>query len=269
MEKFPKITIVTPNRNGAAFLEQTIRSVTGQGYPNLEYIVMDGDSSDNSREIIERHASEITFWESCPDEGLYHALQKGFERSTGEIMGWINSDDLLLPGSLFSVAEIFSLSNDIEWIQGHPVVVDESGRYVYQRPPVYTADHFLSKKYHDGRFIQQESTFWRRSLWEKAGSYISREFPYAGDFELWMRFFEHAYIYLVPAMLGAFRTRKVGQISKSFYLEYLKQCDSIIETIASKNKEDHSQTIDFGKYTDQNERLIMYDFSNNTFSLKR
>lgn len=229
MEKSPKITIITPNRNGAAFLEQTILSVIGQGYPNLEYIVMDGDSSDNSREIIEKHASEITFWESCPDEGLYHALQKGFERSTGEIMGWINSDDLLLPGSLFSVAEIFSLSNDIEWIQGHPVVVDEAGRYVYQRPPVYTPDHFFSKKYHDGRFIQQESTFWRRSLWEKAGGYINTELKFAGDFELWMRFFGHAQLYLSSAMLGAFRTRPSGQISREQYGGYLSECDAIVD----------------------------------------
>ena len=234
MEKFPKITIVTPNRNGSAFLEQTILSVTGQGYPNLEYILIDGDSSDNSRKINKKHSPGITFWESSSDNGLYHALQKGFDRSTGEIMGWINSDDLLLPGSLFSVAEIFSLSGEIEWVQGHPVVVDEAGRYVYQRPPVYEPEHFLSKKYHDGRFIQQESTFWRRSLWEKAGSFISQEYAYAGDFELWMRFFGHAQMHLVPAMLGAFRTRGI-QISKDHYHEYLRECDIIINDIEKRN----------------------------------
>jgi glycosyltransferase involved in cell wall biosynthesis len=267
MKDYPKITIITPNRNGAAFLEQTILSVIGQGYPNLEYIVMDGDSSDNSREIIERHSSGITFWESCPDGGLYHALQKGFERSSGEIMGWINSDDILLPGSLFSIAEIFTLSEKIEWIQGHPVVVDENGRFVYQRPPVYRPDHFLAKKYHDGRFIQQESTFWRRSLWERAGGYISREYSYAGDFELWMRFFRFAGNFQTTAMLGAFRTRKEGQISKSYYQEYLKQCDDIIENLVSKNSENNPEIIDFVKNTDSNNQLITYDFAKNNFRL--
>jgi len=233
-------------------------SVIGQNYPNLEYIVIDGESSDNSVEIIKRHAAKIAFWESTPDNGLYHALQKGFEKSTGEIMGWINSDDILLPGSLFSIAEIFTLSEEIEWIQGHPVVIDDKDRFVYQRPPVYEVEHFLSKKYHDGRFIQQESTFWKRSLWGKAGGYISREYSYAGDFELWMRFLQSAPMFLSSAMLGAFRTRSAGQISKSNFLDYLTECDDIIDNSQVTTNPTHIS----GK------RRVGYHFGKNEFYLE-
>ena len=96
----PKITIVTPNFNQAGFLEETILSVIGQNYPDLEYIIVDGGSTDGSIDIIKKYEKQLAYWVTEPDKGLYHALQKGFERSTGEVMGWINSDDKLHPGSL-------------------------------------------------------------------------------------------------------------------------------------------------------------------------
>ena len=101
---YPKITVVTPNYNYGHYLEETIRSVLLQGYPNLEYIIIDGGSTDNSVEIIKKYESYVTYWESKPDRGQTHAINKGLERATGEIFNWINSDDILMPGALLAIA---------------------------------------------------------------------------------------------------------------------------------------------------------------------
>jgi glycosyltransferase involved in cell wall biosynthesis len=229
MISYPKISIVTPNLNGIKYLEHTILSVVSQNYPNLEYIVMDGGSTDGSVELIRKYENQIAFWESKPDQGLYDALQQGFARSTGEIMGWINSDDILCFNSLFSVAEIFSNNAEINWIQGYPTVIDDQNRMVYQRPPVFSKLCHYLKDYKDGRFIQQESTFWTRSLWNQAGGFISQEYKFAGDFELWIRFFNHSQIFITSAVLGSFRMRKEGQLSVLNYQNYLSECDQIID----------------------------------------
>lgn len=240
---YPRISIITPNLNGARYLENTILSVTGQHYPNLEYIILDGGSTDESVEIIEKYAHLISYWESKPDNGLYHAVQKGFEKSTGEIMGYINSDDILCLNSLFSIAEIFSVSPAINWIQGYPTVIDNQNRIVYQRPPVFSKLNFYLKDYKDGRFIQQESTFWTRNLWEQAGGCISEDYRYAGDFELWIRFFNHARLNLTSAILGSFRMRNDGQLSVLNYQNYLAECDQIIDRNFQLLSEQEKSTI--------------------------
>lgn len=254
IKSYPLITIVTPNLNQGNFIERTIRSVVDQGYPNLEYIIMDGGSNDESVEIITRYQAHISHWESGPDKGLYDALQKGFRISTGEIMGWINADDVLLSNSLFTIAEIFSLSPDIQWIQGYPAVIDEQDRLVYSRQPVFEPAHFLGKHYHDGRFIQQESTLWRRGLWNLAGGNIPGQYKFAGDFALWMQFFRYAPLHITNALLGAFRTRKDNQLSRNHFQEYLTECDMIIDDICQQSSE-----LKEGSW------LINYNFSTQRF----
>jgi len=222
----PKISIITPNYNGAAYLEETIQSVLNQGYENLEYIIIDGGSTDGSVDIIRKHESRLAYWVSEPDAGLYHAIQKGFEKSTGDIMAWINSDDKYHPGAFSIVTELFCQFPQIEWLQGIPTVYDEKGRTVlvdnlrsWCKADVYSGNY---------QWIQQESTFWRRSLWEKAGSTLDTRLRYAADFELWLRFFRHAELYSIKSLLSGFRFRSANQISMDHHNEYIQEVlDSI------------------------------------------
>lgn len=222
----PKISIVTPNFNGGEYLEETIKSVLSQDYPNLEYIIIDGGSTDNSIDIIKKYKNQLTYWVSEPDNGLYEAVQKGFDKSTGEIMAWINSDDLYHPKAFFTVAEIFKLPG-INWLQGIPSTFDEAGRTI----AVNKIKRWSKLNYYLGNFkwIQQESVFWRRSLWDLSGGKLTVEMKYASDLELWIRFFRHEKLFVTNALLGGFRMRSKQQLSLDFAEEYLKEANERIK----------------------------------------
>jgi glycosyltransferase involved in cell wall biosynthesis len=226
---FPKISVITVNFNNGEFLEDTIKSVIDQGYPNLEYILIDGGSTDNSLEIIERYKHHFAFWVSESDEGQYQAIQKGFDNSTGEIMAWLNSDDKYLPKSLFTVAEIFNKYKEIKWLMGLAREYTEDGALVGQ----ITLPWCRWSKYryltNDFQFIQQESSFWKRELWEKAGATLDFKYDLAGDMELWSRFFRFEQLYTTTMELSGFRHRKVGQRSKEGKSTYLEECLEVVK----------------------------------------
>jgi glycosyltransferase involved in cell wall biosynthesis len=225
---FPRITVVTPNFNQGFFLEQTIRSVLDQNYPNLEYIIMDGGSNDNSLDIIKKYESKLTYWESVKDNGMYDALNKGFSKSTGDIMCWINSDDVLWEGSFQYVSSLFSNNPEIQWIQGYPSVIDESGSVILQRDPIFSK-FFFYLNIHETTlsFIQQESTFWSKELWQKSGAKLNLNYSLAADFDLWLRFFRFEKLYCTKRQLGAFRKR-VNQKSSNIEL-YLHEAGTSLE----------------------------------------
>ncbi len=196
-----KISIVTPSFNQIEFLEDTIRSVVEQHYPDLEYIVMDGGSTDGSVEIIKKYHHQLKYWVSEPDKGQYAAINKGFQQSTGEIMGWINSSDAYYPWTLEIVAEVFKQFPEVQWINGVASNFDV-GRAPRNIDVYYKNQYdFLS----GNCVLQQESTFWRRSLWEAAGGKLNESVKYAADTELWFRFFQLAPLYHVNTLLGGFR----------------------------------------------------------------
>lgn len=201
MIRLPRITIVTPSFNQGRFLERTIESVLSQGYENLEYLVIDGGSTDGSVDIIKRYHDRLHYWVSEPDGGQADAIAKGFARSTGEIMGWLNSDDLLLPGALATVAQTFSRSRDIQMTYGDIVVVNEWNQM--QRIRIQTPARFETLFY-GGQIINQETVFWTRDLFNRAGG-LNRQLQYALDYDLWTRMSRVTMPHYIPRILAAFR----------------------------------------------------------------
>ncbi|MDD2765434.1 MAG: glycosyltransferase family 2 protein [Opitutaceae bacterium] len=209
----PTISLVTPSFNQAQFLSATLESVLTQNYPFLEYVVVDGGSTDRSRELITAWAARLAWWCSEPDGGMYAALNKGFAHTHGEIMGWLNSDDLLLPGALRAVGEIFARFPEVQWLSSLALSTwTPTGSCV----GVSIVEGFSRTAFFDGGYlpggarlyawIPQESTFWRRSLWGKSGGQIDASLKFAGDFALWARFYQHADLVGTPTPLGGFRT---------------------------------------------------------------
>ncbi len=233
MSDLPTLSIVTPCLNQAAYVEKTIQSIHDQSYPYLEHIVMDGGSTDGSLEIIKRYADRLV-WVSEPDGGQYHAIAKGFAKTTGEVMAWLNSDDIYLPGALRVIGEIFRDFPDVEWITTRfPLGIDNRGTLIkmayfsgFSKSNFLRGDYLPACGWKAMGFIQQESTFWRRSLWEKAGSAFHGTLHYAGDFELWSRFFEHAQLYGVDVPLGCFRRHDMQKTS-NFFQKYLDEAKSV------------------------------------------
>ena len=210
--------MVTAVYNGEIHLEETISSILEQGYPNLEYIIIDDGSTDRTSEIIKKYERHIAWWTSQPNQGLYASLNTGFSRSTGEILGWLNDSDMLRPGGLAVVGGVFRDLPQVEWITGRPTHFNEDGETISAFPvPRWTRIRFLAGF---NRYIQQESTFWRRSLWERAGGYVdaSGRYGHVADFELWVRFFRLAQLYPVDALIGGFRMDRSSRGLKNLEL---------------------------------------------------
>ncbi|MGE5510781.1 MAG: glycosyltransferase family 2 protein [Bacteroidota bacterium] len=214
----PRISIVTPNYNGARYLEATIRSVICQGYPNLQYIVVDGGSTDGSLEIINRYRDHISVVISEPDNGHGDALNKGFQRADGQILAWLNSDDMYLPWTFQTVAEVFTKFPHVRWIEGLQSYWDVSGRlYGTQNSlPLNQYDYLLGCY----EWIQQESTFWTKDLWSEAGGRIAEDYKLMIDGELWARFFLHSRLHRVGYHLSGFRPHGAN---RSHNTELLRQ----------------------------------------------
>lgn len=235
---FPKISVVTPSYNCKGLISHTIESVLGQHYPNLEYIIIDGGSTDGTADVISQYAEQLAYWHSQKDGGQYDAINQGFAKSTGEIMCWLNADDMFLPNSLFVVAEIFAQLKSVDWISSlQPASWDANGYLAHIASlPGFSKQAFMDGLYlptttKKGYWLQQESTFWRRSLWEKAGSAIPN-YNLAGDFALWCQFYEFAELTGVTYPLGGFRMI-TGQRSED-YKNYLKEAKVALDVTRNK-----------------------------------
>ncbi len=181
MISLPKISIVTPSYSQGKFLENAILSVLEQGYPNLEYIIIDGGSSDESVEIIKKYADRLAYWVSEPDRGQSHAINKGFERATGEIFGWLNSDDWYHPGALQSVAEAFAANPDAGAVVGAGEMTDGTSSCI-KEPFAVTVDALYCWI---DKYFMQPSCFFTKKAWDDCGP-LSEELNFAMDLNLWL-----------------------------------------------------------------------------------
>lgn len=181
-KNYPKITIVTPSYNQGQFIEQTILSVIGQNYPNLEYIIIDGGSSDNTVDIIKKYEQHITYWVSAKDNGQAEAINRGFARSTGSILAWLNSDDYYLPNTLFTVAQKIRLDTPNILIGNCVHTVDGTNKIFGSK---------VDKKHKSSNllledFVIQPSSFWNRITWETVGT-LDEKLCYVFDWEWFIR----------------------------------------------------------------------------------
>jgi len=201
---WPKISIVTPSYNQSKFLERTILSVIKQNYPNLEYIIIDGGSTDGSVEIIRKYEHYLAYWVSEPDQGQADAIRKGFEKSSGEIMAWLNSDDLYLPMALWKVAKLFRQNPEADLVYGNIYLIDEDDHKIGELR--FTKFDFKTLIFEGGN-LHQTGAFWRRRIYERVGG-INPYYKFCMDFDFFCRVAEIGRLVHLRDYLACFRVHK-------------------------------------------------------------
>lgn len=207
----PKISIVTPSYNQGRYLDETMLSILNQDYPNFEYIVIDGGSTDESVDIIKKYQDRLAYWVSQKDRGFGDAINKGFSKATGEIFCWINSDDILFPNALKIIGNYFATHPHVDMVFGDRYVIDENSQTLLKLRYQFHTE--LLFRY--GKSIPQECSFWRRSLHEKVGG-LDERYTYAIDLELWCKFARNGRMRHIPFFLGAFRRHPDAKSSTIF-----------------------------------------------------
>jgi glycosyltransferase involved in cell wall biosynthesis len=209
MMQYPRISVVTPSYNQGSFIDETIQSVLDQGYPNLEYVIIDGGSTDNTQDIIKKYERHLAFWVSEKDNGAADAIAKGFARTTGAIMAYLNSDDIYLPGALKAASEHLAGSRadlvygNAQWIDGNGSIIGE------RRQTPFSVPGYL----YGGFDLQQPTTFWKREIFQKAGG-MDPSFHFAFDTDLFFRFIQQgARFSYIPRLMAGFRIHETSKSS--------------------------------------------------------
>jgi glycosyltransferase involved in cell wall biosynthesis len=198
---YPKISIVTPSYNQAQFLERTILSVLNQNYPNLEYIIIDGGSMDGSVEIIKKYEKYLTYWISEKDKGQSHAINKGFQKSTGEILAWLNSDDTYLPEALYKVVKSFEQNPEADLIFGNIYFINENGKEIGELR--FTRFDFDTLIYEGGN-LHQTGTFWTRNIYKRVGG-INPNYKFCMDYDFFCKVAEMGRLFYIKDYFANFR----------------------------------------------------------------
>ena len=211
----PTISVVTPSYNQACYLETTIQSVLSQDYPNIEYIIIDGGSTDGSVEIIKKYADRLSYWCSEQDEGQADAIGKGFDRATGDILCWLNSDDVYLPGALKTVANYFEKHPDAIGVSGGAYLIDAEGNFFNKYSWSVTLGvraSFDRLRYRGMDGMMQQSTFWRKEAYSAVGG-VDRSLECIMDLDLFTKLARLRRFHRIPKMLASFRIHDESKTS--------------------------------------------------------
>ncbi len=207
----PKVSIITPSYNQGRFLEATIQSVLAQDYPNIEYIIVDGASKDNSVEIIRKYQDRLAWWVSEKDRGHADALNKGFARATGEILAWLNSDDTYFPGAVAEAVAYLKAHPDVGMVYADANWIDEEGRFI---------DKFAAKQtdyramLRGSVHIPQATTFFRADLWRQLGP-LDLNLFFAFDYDFWVKVAKVSRVAYTPRLWANFRMHDLGKSVKN------------------------------------------------------
>ena len=205
--KLPLVSIVTPSYNQVRYLESTICSVLEQGYPNIEYLIVDGGSTDGSVDIIRRYSDQLAWWASEKDRGQTDAINKGFARAKGDFLAWLNSDDTYQPHAVAEAVEFLSGRPEVGLVYGDTNFIDENGRVIGRFPAAQTDYKRLRHGY---VHIPQQASFWRANLWHKVGP-LDPSFFFAMDYDLWVRLAAQAPVQYTPRLWANFRLHTQGK----------------------------------------------------------
>lgn len=205
----PLVSIVTPSYNQAPFLEETIQSVLAQDYAPIEYIIVDGGSTDGSVEIIQRYAPRLAWWVSEPDRGQTDAINKGFARASGEVLAWLNSDDTYHPNAVREAVAYLTSHPQAGMVYGDANLVDEAGRVIGRFPARQTDYRRLRRGF---VHIPQQAAFFRATLWRQVGP-LDPTFYFAMDYDLWVRIARISELHYYPRLWANFRLHNLGKTS--------------------------------------------------------
>jgi glycosyltransferase involved in cell wall biosynthesis len=232
----PALTILTPSFNQVGFIDQTIRSVLDQGYPALDYFVLDGGSTDGTVALLDGYGDRLRFI-SGPDGGQAAALNRGFDESAGEIIGWINSDDYYAPGAFDAIAEIFATRPEVQWLYGRCPIVDANGaetRGFVTRYKEFWMKHYFFERLMIENFINQPTVFFRRSLLDRVGR-IDETMRNAFDYHLFLRMAEKARPFYLERVLAYFRVHVDAKTSSNFERSFREETDAAAEVAGDRH----------------------------------
>ncbi len=201
------VSIITPSFNQARYLEDTIRSVLDQDHPHLEYIIVDGGSSDGSQEIIQKYAHRLAWWVSEKDQGQTDAINKGFSRAQGDVLAWLNSDDTYAPGAVSAALALLQANPDAGLVYGDTNFIDENGKIIGAFPAAQTDYKRLRRGY---VHIPQQAAFFRAEIWKKVGP-LDPSFFFAMDYDLWVRIASVSRLLYTRQLWANFRLHTQGK----------------------------------------------------------
>lgn len=224
---YPKISIITPSYNQANYIERTILSVICQGYPNIEYIIIDGGSTDGCADIIKKYQDKIAYWVSEPDHGQTDAINKGLKKASGDILAWINSDDTYVAGAIQNVIKYFNEHPGVDLVYGDCYVIDEHDKILSN----HRGKAFDIRRAITGDLIYQPATFFKRKMIEDLG-FLDESFRYTMDYDLWLRAALKYNLEYIPMTLAQFRVHSASKTisqSERFFSEDLRVLDKLFK----------------------------------------